>query len=84
MTEHAGFSDVSRIAITSALKLEREHDLHNTLVDFLDHLQALASNHRNPAAHWLKAVSRMQDAKRRWPDGHGSMSVRQRGRRRGT
>ena len=84
MTEHAGFLDMSCIALTGALKLEREHDLHNVLFDFLDHLQVLASNHGNPATHRLKAVSRTQDAKRWQPDGHGSMSVRQQGRRRGT
>ena len=50
-----------RIALTGALKLEREHDLHNALVDFLDHLQALASNRGNPAARRLKAESRTQD-----------------------
>ena len=65
------------ITLTGALKLERKHDLHNMLVDFLDHLQALASNHRNPAAHRLKAESCTQDAKQWQPDGHGSMSVRQ-------
>ena len=68
---------MSHIALTGALKLECEHDLYNALVDFLDHLQVLASNHGNPAAHRLKAVSRTQDAKQRQPNGHGSMSMRQ-------
>ncbi|KAF8587843.1 RhoGAP-domain-containing protein [Ramaria rubella] len=44
-----------RIALTGALKLEREYDFNCALVDFLDHLQALATNRGNPAARRLKA-----------------------------
>jgi hypothetical protein len=44
-----------RIALTGALKLEREYDLQTAMVDFLDHLQALASNRGNPSARRLKA-----------------------------
>jgi hypothetical protein len=44
-----------RIALTGALKLEREYELQSALVNFLDHLQALASNRGNPSARRLKA-----------------------------
>lgn len=44
-----------RIALTGALKLEREYDVQTAMVDFLDHLQALASNRGNPSARRLKA-----------------------------
>lgn len=44
-----------RIALTGALKLEREYELQSALIDFLDHLQALGNNRGNPSARRLKA-----------------------------
>ena len=44
-----------RIALTGALKLEWEYELQSALINFLDHLQALASNRGNPSARRLKA-----------------------------
>ena len=44
-----------RIALTGALKLEREYNFDVGLSSFLDHLQALQSNKGNPSARRIKA-----------------------------
>ncbi|KIJ55694.1 hypothetical protein M422DRAFT_220485 [Sphaerobolus stellatus SS14] len=44
-----------RIALTGALKLEREYNFGNGLSSFLDHLQALQANKGNPSARRIKA-----------------------------
>lgn len=44
-----------RIALTGALKLERDHDFSKGLTTFLQHLQLLSSNKANPSTRRLKA-----------------------------
>lgn len=44
-----------RIALTGALKLERDYNFGKGLASFLDHLQALATNKGNPSARRIKA-----------------------------
>lgn len=44
-----------RIALTGALKLERDHGFSKGLTSFLQHLQVLSSNKANPSIRRLKA-----------------------------